>query len=151
MAVSPVRKARAISGVESRMAAGEEQPQAIVGDRAHVISLLDRQRLQLTQQQLLLLAQGRLATNAVDCPVAGGGRDPGARVVGYPLRRPALEGNDEGVLNRLLRQVEVAENPDQGRDRPPGLVPEQAVDDLRGSAYRRASASFLWTVEPAAS
>jgi hypothetical protein len=67
------------------------------------------------------------------------------------MLRPPLQRDDEGVLHRLLREIEVAEDPDQGRDRPPRLVPEQAVDDLRRRSYRAASASLRWTVEPAAS
>ena len=49
------------------------------------------------------------------------------------------------------RQVEVAEHADEGRDRPPGLLAEQAVDGLCRGSYRGASASFAWTSEPTAS
>jgi hypothetical protein len=38
---------------------------------------------------------------------------------------------DERLLDRVLREVEVAQDPDQGRDRPPLLRAEQAVDDPR--------------------
>jgi hypothetical protein len=33
-------------------------------------------------------------------------------------------------LHRVLGPVEVAQDPDQGRDRPPLLLPEEAFDDL---------------------
>jgi hypothetical protein len=46
--------------------------------------------------------------------------------------RPALERDYEGLLDRLLRGVEIPQDPDQTRDRPSRLVPEQAVDDLIG-------------------
>jgi hypothetical protein len=45
------------------------------------------------------------------------------------VSRPALQGHGEGVLDRLLGQVEVAQHPDERRDRPPRLLTEQAVDD----------------------
>jgi hypothetical protein len=50
-----------------------------------------------------------------------------------------LERDDERLLDRLLSRVEVAEDPDQGRDRPSGLVPERAVDDPGRSLYEEAS------------
>ena len=71
------------------------------------------------------------------------GRSPccGRRVViqapglsGTPSLGPALERDDERLLDRLLGEVEVAEDADQGGDRPPRLVPEQAVDDARDCA-----------------
>ena len=56
---------------------------------------------------------------------------------GSAVARPALERDHERVLDRLLGEVEVAEDADQGRDRPSRLAPEQAVDDLCGPAYAR--------------
>jgi hypothetical protein len=64
-----------------------------------------------------------------------------------------VERHDEGVLHRLLGEVEVAEHADERRDRPPGLLPKQALDRLCRGAYRAASASarFVCTCDPAAS
>jgi hypothetical protein len=49
-------------------------------------------------------------------------------------RRPgcpaALEGDHERLLHHLLGEVELAENADQGRDRPTRFLAEQAADDL---------------------
>ena len=64
---------------------------------------------------------------------------------------PDLERDEEGVLHRLLGEVEVAEHADERRDRPSRLLAEQAVDGLVRRAYRRASASWVWAAEPAAS
>ena len=44
--------------------------------------------------------------------------------------RPLLEGHQVRVLEALLGQVEVAEHTDQGGDRPPVMIAEQAVDSL---------------------
>ncbi|MDX6229225.1 MAG: hypothetical protein QOI76_2615 [Frankiales bacterium] len=76
---------------------------------------------------------------------------PGLR--GTPRSGQHLERHDERVLHRLLGEVEVAEHADERRDRPPGLLPKQALDRLRRGAYRAASASarFVCTCDPAAS
>jgi hypothetical protein len=69
------------------------------------------------------------AANPVDHTVAGSPHDPRDGVGREPVPRPALQRDRERVLNGLLREVDVAEDPDQGRDRPPRLAPEQTVDD----------------------
>ena len=80
-------------------------------------------------QDLLLDLQGALAAQPVDRLVARDPGDPGAGVVGDAVARPALERDHERLLHRLLGEVEVAEDADQAGDRPPRLVPEQAVDE----------------------
>jgi hypothetical protein len=79
---------------------------------------------------ILLLGQPALPPEPVDRLVAGGGGDPGPRVVRDPALGPHLHRDDEGLLDRLLSQVEVAEDADQGGDRPARLVPEEAIDQL---------------------
>ena len=49
---------------------------------------------------------------------------------GMPSRGQRSSGDHERVLDGLLGEVEVAQDPDQGRDRPARLLPEQAVDGL---------------------
>jgi hypothetical protein len=113
-------------GGERGVAAGEEQPQPVVWDRAHgLVGLLAAaQRLQLAQ----LLRVAPLAAQAVDRAVARGAHDPAAGIGRDSVARPALDRSGERLLHRLLGEVEVAEDPDQGCDRPPRLAPEQAVD-----------------------
>ena len=53
-------------------------------------------------------------------------------IVRDTVARPSLQRDDEGLLHSLLGGVEVTQDPDQARDRPSRLVPEQAVDDLIG-------------------
>ena len=53
-------------------------------------------------------------------------------LAGHAPLRPDLESRDERVLDRLLGEVEVAEDADERRDRPPLLLAEQAVDDVVG-------------------
>src|SRR4029453_11946795 len=78
------------------------------------------------------------ATQPVDRAVPGGGRDPRSRVRGHTALRPDLEGRDEGVLHRLLGEIEVAEDTDQRRDRPSLFLAEEAVDDVVGGGVAEA-------------
>ena len=96
------------------------------------------QRLELLQDRPLL-AQGLFAAQPVDRLVPRDAGDPGARVRRYAISRPPLEGDDERVLNGLLGPVEVAQNANEGGDRPSRLVPEQTVDNSNGLLYRVAS------------
>ena len=64
-------------------------------------------------QLLQLLVAAALAPEPVDRFVAGGGGDPGARVLRNATLRPDLHGDEEGLLNRVLGEVEVAEYADQ--------------------------------------
>ena len=162
---SGTRNARAISGRrqaaqraqrqrdpgvhrERRMAAGEDQPQPIVGDR-HRRPPSDPARWPRSSdsiaasraERLGLLDQPLSPAEPIDGPVAGGRRDPRARVVRHAPRRPGLQRADERVLDGLLGEVEVAGHPDERRDRPALLLAEQAVDDLVGGVRSGAVAS----------
>jgi hypothetical protein len=141
------------------MATGEDEAQALVRElvglgilRAAAAQGLERlQRRPLDGERLF-------AADAVDRLVASDLGDPGTRVRRNAVVRPALEGDDERLLDRLLREVEVSDGADERRDRPPRLTPEQAVDDRgraggaldrrggRGRAYDAAfSRSRGWT------
>ena len=135
---------------ERRMAAGEDQPQPIVRDGAVVdLVLLAQGHERLELAHLVLEPAG--PPDPVDGLVAGRGRDPRAGVARQPALRPHLERDQEGVLDGLLGEVEVAEDADERRDRPSRLLAEQAVDGLGRRGYRRASAALAWAPEPAAS
>ncbi len=133
----PKRERHARVGRERRVTAGEDQPQAFVGDLAHLVA----QSLQMGElaKGVGAFPQPPFSPQAVDRAVPGGRGDPRPRVVRQALGRPALQRHREGVLHRLLGQVEVTEHADERRDRPPRLAPEQAVDDLtaRGGAIDR--------------
>ena len=64
--------------------------------------------------------------------VAGGRRDPGTGVRGDAAFRPRLQGGDERLLDGFFGEIEVPEDPDQGRDRSALLRTEQAIDGARG-------------------
>ena len=135
------------------MAAGEDQPQAVVGI-GHVIVLGFRGvrgRLEPGQplEDPLLVLEVAFPAEPVDRAVTGDPRDPRARVGRRALPRPALERDRERVLDRILGGVEVAEDADQRGDRPPRLAPEQAVDAGELVGYD-ATPSLVCSVEPPA-
>ena len=55
--------------------------------------------------------------------------------------RPRLQRSDERLLDGFLGEIEVAEDPDQGRDRSSLLLAEQAVDDLVGGGLGQSEAT----------
>jgi hypothetical protein len=71
----------------------------------------------------------RSAAQAVDGAEAPGRDQPRGRVGRHPVGRPLLRGSDEGVVQRVLREVEAAEQAHQGREDAAALL---AVD--RGDA-----------------
>ena len=115
-------------GRERRVAAGEEQSQPVVADggriqwRGGVVLVIDVQ----SQRGLTGRGTGALATQMVERLVAGGGHQPGAGAVGGAIARPAFEGGRQRLLNRVLGEVDVAEEPGQGRDDASGLVAKDA-------------------------
>ena len=133
---------------ERRVAAGEEQLEPLVGERRLVHVVFDGL---VDPQQLRLLGQRPLAADAVDGAVARGHGEPGARVVGHAVARPALGGDRERLLGGFLGEIEVAEEADQvGEDATP-LVAEDllrqcsttgrtSIEPLRASGMRAASA-----------
>jgi hypothetical protein len=123
------------------MTAGEYEPEAIVRQRLLVRDIQLVRHAQCLQGLELrpLGLEDPFAPQAVDRAVARDPGDPRAGVLGKPVDRPAFDRDNERLLDGLLGGVEAAENADQGRDRPPGLVPEQAVDDL-AARYDAASA-----------
>ena len=138
------RDARLLS--QRGVAAGEDQPQALVGDRAHGLVVLvglvrPGQRLQ-PRELLSSRRRAPLGPQPVDRAVARRGDDPRRRVGGDAVARPALERDRARVLDRLLGAVEVAERAGERGDRLPRLAPEQAVQDLRGRGAQPVAASL---------
>jgi hypothetical protein len=102
------------------MAAHEDELQALVGDRRLVQLILHGFR---HVEQAGLREKRAITADPVDRPVARGRYEPGARVVGCPVARPALGGDRERVLGGFLGEVEVAEEADQaGEDTAPLLA-----------------------------
>ena len=150
---SGTRKARAISSVvsppsarnvsatwassaERRMAAGEDQLQPLVG-KGRLLHLVLHGLGHLEQARLL--GERPIAAEAVDRAVAGGDRQPGARVGRRAVPRPALRRDRERLLRGFLGEVEVAEEADQrGEDAAP-LVAEDLLEQRYLSTNGRTS------------
>jgi hypothetical protein len=112
------------------MTAREDQPKPVVRDAAHV-GIVSGERLELGEPREcdVLLAKRPLSSDPVDGTVAGRRRDPCARRRRDAPRGPRPERFGERLLNGVLGEIEVTEDPDQGRDGPILLLAEQALDD----------------------
>ena len=122
------------------MAAREDQAQAVVADR-HLVGLVTHRRVdggelclddRVASQLIGLVPEPTSSAQSIDGAIAGGGRDPRARIGRDAPIRPDLERGDERVLDGLLGQIEIAEDADERRDRPSLLFAEEAIDDLVG-------------------
>ena len=103
---------------ERRVAAGEDQLEPFVGDDC----LLVVGELLGPCEQLRLARERLLAPDPVDRRVPGRRHDPGAGIARRSVARPALGRTDEGVLHRVLGEVEVTEDAAEDRDRARPLV-----------------------------
>ena len=65
---------------------------------------------------------------SVDRLEAAGGDEPRARIRGHALARPLLHRRDEGLVQRLLRDVEITQLADQGGEDSAGLGAVEVVD-----------------------
>jgi hypothetical protein len=132
-AQQPQRQRHLRLGRERWMAAGEDEPQPLVGHaRCHEVlggRLIARRRQGREGGKLRrALAQRAIAAQPVDRAIARHHDDPRHGVARDALARPALHRRGEGLLHRLLGEVPVADGSDQRRDRPPEVPPKQAVD-----------------------
>ncbi len=131
------RQRDAALGGERRVAAREDEREALVRDRAHVV-LLGGKLLQAADE-LGLLLEDLLAADPVDRAVARGRDDPRARVPRHAVARPALECRRERVLHGVLGELEVAEDAREDRDGMAPLLPEDALDVVLHAAVIAAS------------
>src|ERR671918_2243810 len=118
-----------------RMAAREDQLEPLVRKRRLLkLGLVHRGlRRLLCLEQLRLLGERGVASDAVDCAVASGDRQPCARVGRHAVAWPALRRGRECLLRRFFREIEVAEPADERREDAAPLVAEDLVDQR---AYR---------------
>ena len=116
--------------LQRRVAAGEDQPQAVVHDRWCLVGervVLARALLQLGQSCRPQVLRPP-AADPVDRAPLGGRRQPAARVLRHAVARPRGGGRRVGVLERLLGEVEVADVADQHREHRAVVLAERTVD-----------------------
>ncbi len=124
-------------GSQGGVAAREDERKPLVGNRAHLV--LGFGQLGEALEKLRLTCQRAVAPNAVHGAVAGRRDDPRARIPGLAFSRPAFQSRREGVLNRVLGEVEVAEDADEDCDRMRPFLPENAFDRAQRSTIGRTS------------
>ena len=113
---------------QRRVAAGEDQPEAVV---LHRSSFRPRRVVVALGEEVgLVLAAlaGRFPPEPVDGPVAGGRDDPATGVGRRALLGPGSDGDGERFLDRLFGEVDVTEEADQGGDGTAELLPEDRLD-----------------------
>jgi hypothetical protein len=91
-------------------------------------------------QLLGLLDECPAPTQTINRAVSRRRRDPRTGVVRDAALWPRLERDDECFLDRLFGEIEIAEYPDERRDRPTGFLAKQPIDDSMsvGGGRRRA-------------
>ena len=107
---------------QGRVAAREQQPEAVVGieqaaGRGGAVHLT---RLDAERDEPL--PEARRASQAVDRQPPRGRRQPRAGPLRDAAARPVLERADERVLRDLLGRIPVVEDPDEPGDQPPALL-----------------------------
>src|SRR5215211_4331288 len=123
---------------ERRMAARKEQLEPLVPNRRVLRLLLHGLR---HLEQARLLSEDAVAADAVDRAVSCGRHEPGSRMRGRPLARPARGGDRERLLRGFLGEVEVAEEADQaGEDTPPFLAKDPFEDPYPSRTGRTSTA-----------
>ena len=119
--------------IERRVTAGEDQPQAIVDDRAlfdhgPVLLLVEAHEL---REALSAIRHRAVAAQAIDrAPPRRDGK-PRTRIRRNAVARPRRERSRIGVLNRVLRQLEIAHMSNQRGQHGRPLVAKRAGDRIR--------------------
>ena len=111
---------------ERRMAAGEDELEALVRDRRLVHLVLRRFR---HVEQAALRCERAVAADAIDRTVSRCCHEPRAWVGGRTVAWPALGGDREGFLGGFLGEIEVTEEADQAGEDTAPLVAEGLLED----------------------
>ena len=124
-------------GRQGRVTAGEDEAEPVVLD-LFVVHLV--RRGDAVAQTIGYHSERGVEPGSAAEPVYGleaAGRDqPGPGILGNPVRRPTLHRRREGVLKRLLGQIEVAEETDQGGEDAAGFGAEEVFDRSAGHGRR---------------
>ncbi len=124
------------------MAAGEDQPQAVIDNRAvhvHVGVLLAIEPHQL-RQPICSIRDRPVAAHPIDRPPPRGDREPRPRPGGDAVAPPRADRVGERVLHGILRQLKVAHMSDQRRQHRRALRAKRFLD--RGADPIRARAAW---------
>src|SRR5439155_25800020 len=111
---------------ECRMAAGEDQAESLV--RHRLVTVVQALQLGELLEQLRLARERSLPSDPVDRAVSRGRDQPGAGILRRAVAGPALQGGRDRVLEGVLRELEVAEDADQGGEDAAPLLAEDGFD-----------------------
>ena len=106
-------------GGEARMAAREDQPEPVVGNRLGVHRLraaVHRAQLRLVGKRVAAGRGPPCTAQTVERAAPRRGQEPGARALGQAIGGPARHRLLEGGLGNLFRRVDVAHDPEHGGD-----------------------------------
>ena len=118
---------------QRRVAAGEDQAKAIIGNFGAVVIRFFEGRTQLIEAVgLNLLLEPRLATDVINGFVPGSLYDPGARELRDAGSPPLIHSGCKCFLGRLFGQVEIADQANQGGDDPAPIGAIQCFNGGRG-------------------
>ena len=112
-------------GGQGRVAAHEDELEPLVRDHRGLRGVWG---VEVRRQQPELGGQDAVPAQPVDGAVAGRGDQPGGRVGGHPVRRPAARRDRERLRGGVLGEVEIAEVTDQRGQQPAPLVAEDLFD-----------------------
>lgn len=118
-------------GGQGGVAAGEDELEPLIGDLAQGLNLIldGGARVGQRGQRLVVEGCGAVTAAAVDGLAASRDGQPRAGVA-RGLLRPALDGGQEGVLQGILGQVEVAQPADEGGENLARLAAVGALDGM---------------------
>ena len=104
-------------GGQRRVAAGENEPQAVVFERVIVDDDGIDRGLEMPGELRDRCVESRAPAQHVDRFEAAGRNEPRERVGGQPVARPPLDRRRERFVQRLFRQVEITDQANQrGKD-----------------------------------
>ena len=118
-----------IDASASRVAAREDETKPIVLHVSHHLRGAGLLRTGGEHRHLVeQVSTARLAAQAVDGTSARCRHDPAAWVGRETIDRPLAQGDGERILHGILGDVDVTEDPDQGRHASAGLLAEDPAD-----------------------
>ena len=123
------------------MAAGEDQPQAIIDDRAvlALVGVLLAIEPHQLRQPICSIRHRPVAAHPIDRPPPRGDREPRARPGGDAVAPPRADRVGERVLHGVLRQLKIAHMSDQRRQHGRALPAERVLDGRANRTRARAA------------
>src|SRR3989441_605496 len=148
----PERERDAAVGWQTRMTAGKDQPESVVRDLrgiGHLEALVHRAERGLVGERISARPRTAGVTEAIQRASPCRREEPGAWALRRAVRGPAIERLRERLLDDLLRGVDVAHDPEHGRDDAPDIdTAEEVVQEAFAVSMSRTIRSTDATTRP---